>query len=58
MTISKKYAYISPEVYVEGEKISPIKHEYIRGEVYAMTGASKAHDVIALNLLTLLRNQV
>lgn len=58
MNISKNYIYVSPEDYLEGEKISPIKHEYIRGEIYAMTGASKAHDVIALNLLTLLRNHV
>jgi len=58
MTVSKNYIYVSPEDYLEGEKISPIKHEYIRGEIYAMTGASKAHDTIALNLLTLLRNHV
>jgi Uma2 family endonuclease len=58
MTVSKNYIYVSPENYLESEKISPIKHEYIRGEIYAMTGASKAHDTIALNLLTLLRNHV
>lgn len=58
MTVSENYAYISLEDYLEGEKISPIKHEYIRGEVYAMTGASKAHDVIAGNIFALLRNHV
>ena len=51
-------SYISPEDYLEGEKISPIKHEYIRGEVYAMAGASKAHGIIALNLATRLKNHL
>lgn len=58
MTVSKNYAYISPEDYLEGEKVSPIKHEYIRGEVYAMTGGTQAHNIITLNLATLLRNHV
>ncbi|MCP2731759.1 Uma2 family endonuclease [Limnofasciculus baicalensis] len=51
-------SYISPEDYLEGEKISPIKHEYIRGEVYAMAGASKAHGIIALNFATRLKNHL
>ncbi len=49
---------VSHKDYLEGEKVSPIKHEYIRGEVYAMVGGSKAHDTITLNLLSLLRNHV
>lgn len=58
MTVSKSYTYVSPEEYLESEKISPIKHEYIRGEIYAMAGASDAHVTIAGNLFTLLRNHV
>jgi Uma2 family endonuclease len=58
MTVSQSYHYISPEEYLEGERISPIKHEYIGGEVYAMAGASKAHVTISLNLAALLRNHV
>jgi Uma2 family endonuclease len=58
MTLSKSDIYVSPEVYLEGEKISPIKHEYRQGEIYAMAGASDAHVTISLNLATLLRNHV
>lgn len=58
MTVSKSYTYVSPEAYLKSEKISPIKHEYIRGEAYAMAGASDAHVTIAGNLFTLLRNHV
>ncbi len=58
MTVIRNHAYYSPEDYLELEKISPVKHEYIQGEVYAMAGGSDAHNTIALNLLSLLRNHV
>lgn len=58
MTFNKSDIYVSPEDYLEGEKISPIKHEYRQGEIYAMAGASDAHNIIAGNLLALLRNHV
>ena len=58
MTLSKSDIYVSPEVYLEGEKISLIKHEYRQGEIYARAGASDAHVTISLNLATLLRNHV
>ena len=54
MVISKNNFYISPEEYLEGERVSPIKHEYRRGHVYAMTGAKKPHIVISSNLIMLL----
>ena len=50
--------YISPQDYLAEEEISPIKHEYIDGEVYAMAGASDAHVTISLNLASVLRNHV
>jgi len=50
--------YISPEEYLTGEEISPIKHEYINGKTYAMAGASDAHVTIAGNLFALLRNHL
>jgi Uma2 family endonuclease len=44
--------YISPEDYLEGERLSPIKHEYRRGSIYAMVGAKKPHVIIASNFVT------
>jgi Uma2 family endonuclease len=38
------------------EVSSPLKHEFSRGEIFAMSGASIAHNEITANLLTLLRN--
>lgn len=42
---------------LERERHSPIKHEYheyIDGEVYAIAGTTKAHNIISLNLAFLL----
>lgn len=58
MTTSQNYTYLSPEEYLAAEKDSPIKHEYIQGQVYAMVGASDAHVTIAGNLFALLRNHL
>ncbi|MFT6865159.1 MAG: Uma2 family endonuclease [Akkermansiaceae bacterium] len=38
---------ISVEEYLEGEKISEIRHEYLGGQVYAMAGASKNHERVS-----------
>ncbi|MBE9032874.1 Uma2 family endonuclease [filamentous cyanobacterium LEGE 11480] len=54
MTASKSHAYFSPEEYLEVERLSPIKHEYVQGQMFAMAGASKAHVIIAGNLSALL----
>ncbi|AVH67002.1 Uma2 family endonuclease [Nostoc sp. 'Peltigera membranacea cyanobiont' N6] len=58
MVISQSEYYISPEEYLEGEKFSEIKHEYIDGQVYAMAGASDAHVTVVGNLFVLLRNHL
>mgnify|MGYP003403005077 FL=1 len=50
--------YISPEDYLAGERLSPIKHEYRRGFVYAMAGAKKPHVVLASNLTRVLGNHL
>ncbi len=47
---SKKY--ISPEEYLEIENTSVEKHEYYEGEVFAMSGTKVPHNIIAVNLLT------
>jgi Uma2 family endonuclease len=58
MVASKSDTYVSPEDYLAGEKVSPIKHEYRQGEIYAMAGTSKAHAIISLNAAILLRNHL
>jgi hypothetical protein len=58
MVGNRQFFYISPEVYLEGERVSPIKHEYRRGEVYAMVGARKPHIVLASNLTQIFSNHL
>jgi Uma2 family endonuclease len=58
MVANQSGIYISSADYLAGEMSSPIKHEYSRGEIYAMAGGSDAHDAISLNLLTLLKGHL
>jgi Uma2 family endonuclease len=46
MEIPKLRLKISVKDYLEGEKSSQVKHEYLDGEVYAMAGTSKSHNRI------------
>lgn len=41
---------ITIEEYLELERDSPVRHEYVGGQIYAMTGTSKRHNLIAGNI--------
>jgi Uma2 family endonuclease len=58
MVANPSFFYISPEDYLEGERQSPIKHEYQRGRVYAMVGAKKPHVILSANFTRLLGNHL
>ncbi len=49
---------MTPEEYLEFEKTSEIRHEYIDGEIYAMSGGTGNHNLISLNCAILLRNRL
>lgn len=42
--------YINEQDYLEMERKSPFKHEYYRGDIFAMSGASFVHNQINRNL--------
>ncbi len=46
------------EEYLQLEHASLDKHEYYRGELFAMAGAGRVHNIISVNLLTVLRTQL
>ncbi|MEM9274365.1 MAG: Uma2 family endonuclease, partial [Cyanobacteria bacterium P01_F01_bin.143] len=58
MIASPQDNYLTPEEYLQKEKESNTKHEYIEGEIHAMAGATDAHVTIALNIAVLLRNHL
>lgn len=49
---------ISEAEYLDAEKVSKIKHEFIDGHVYAMAGASKNHERITVNLVSEFSNHL
>lgn len=57
IALSDRHHLTIPE-YLELEEKSPIKHEYINGQVYAMAGTTDVHNTIALNLALLIRNHL
>jgi Uma2 family endonuclease len=50
MVLPKFKTKISAEDYLEGEKNSPVKHEFVYGEVFAMAGTTDNHNRIAGNI--------
>src|SRR5689334_13798868 len=44
------------EEYLAFEERSPIKHEYVAGEVFPMTAVTTRHSLITLNIATALRS--
>src|SRR5262245_36924193 len=58
MTAVTKQHLVSVNDYLAGELLSPIKHEYLGGVVYAMAGARNAHNLIASNTLVSLGSRL
>ena len=58
MNLKYQTHYISEQQYLEDEKTREIKHEYVDGEVYAMSGASRSHNILSLSIGRLLENHL
>lgn len=46
--------YLSVEEYLRFEESNSTRHEYVGGELFAMAGATKRHNVISLNVASAL----
>ena len=51
-------AHITEAEYLEYERESHVKHEYFAGEIFAATGASEQHNLIASNVNASLHTQL
>ncbi|NES00053.1 MAG: Uma2 family endonuclease, partial [Symploca sp. SIO1B1] len=58
MIAQSKLPVMTPTEYLKWEENQPIKHEYINGRVYAMTGGTIPHNDVALNLASALKNHL
>ena len=50
--------FLPVEEYLEGERVSEVRHEYVDGQVYAMAGASDDHNRIAGNIFSALHEHL
>ena len=50
--------YITEAEYLELERAGTSKHEYFAGDIFAMTGASEQHNLIASNVVATLHRQL
>ncbi len=50
--------HITEAEYLAFERNSETKHEFVDGEVFAMTGASRAHNLIGTNLTRIIGTQL
>lgn len=48
---AKTHPPVEAADYLAGEEQGPARHEYVAGELFAMSGARRAHNLIAANLL-------
>ena len=58
MGAEEKINFVSVEDYLEGEKSSELKHEYVDGQVYAMSGGTANHSAVSVNFQSGLREQL
>lgn len=54
----ENFPQLTPEEYFTWEEQQLEKHEYLNGEVYAMSGGSKNHSLISVRLSTLFSNHL
>lgn len=50
--------YVTPEEYLALERKADDKSEYLHGEIFAMTGASRKHNLISINTASSLNQQL
>jgi Uma2 family endonuclease len=50
--------YLTETEYLDAEQSSQHRHEYIGGQVFAMAGGSREHNIICLNIASLLRSHL
>ncbi|MCC3431388.1 MAG: Uma2 family endonuclease [Microcoleus sp. PH2017_04_SCI_O_A] len=54
----ENFPQITPEEYFAWEEKQLEKHEYIDGQVYAMSGGSKNHSLISVKFITMFSNHL
>ena len=58
MSSAASQTYLTPEEYLAFERKTTLKHEYLKGHIIVMSGASFAHNFITLDTTTHLNIQL
>ncbi|MDE0681777.1 MAG: Uma2 family endonuclease [Candidatus Poribacteria bacterium] len=58
MSSAVAQTYLTPEEYLAFERKATTKHEYLNGQIVAMSGASFAHNFLTMNVANQLYNQL
>lgn len=58
MTTQPQKAHLTPAEYLEIERKAEYKSEYFNGEMFAMAGAQRLHNLIVSNLIRSIGNQL
>ena len=58
MALALKDRRVTRNDYLEGELVSEVKHEFVAGNVYAMSGGTLDHQRVALNFQRIAGNQL
>jgi Uma2 family endonuclease len=58
MSTQPKRSLLTPEEYLAIERQAEFKSEYFQGEIFAMAGVQRPHNLIANNIIRVLGNQL
>lgn len=58
MSTMPQRSFLTPEEYLAIERQAEFKSEYFQGEVFAMAGVQKTHNLVANNIIRVLGNQL
>ncbi len=58
MSSAAARTYLTPQKYISFERKATTKHEYLKGQIIAMSGASFAHNFITLDTATQINIQL
>ena len=58
MSSAAVQSHLTPDEYLAFERKATIKSEYLDGQMYAMSGATRAHNLVCGNVFGELRNQL
>ncbi|BAU07408.1 hypothetical protein FIS3754_33360 [Fischerella sp. NIES-3754] len=56
--MSLPLTYLTIDEYLQLEQYSEVRHEYLGGQIFAMSGGSKEHNTITLNIASRLRSHL